>query len=150
MGSGGQSFGKSGRRGQSAGGSSISGQINSLKPLNDDANEVINPIPYSGENLSSRLQRLYGDLDADVKPEVQNVLVNGLKSVQDWVYKDRLKAIDKKYANMDDIVSGKNTGIVVLNYRGQNYVLDGNHRASIAMMRGVNVLRHACIIYDLI
>lgn len=62
--------------------------------------------------------------------------LSDLQTFQTWVGSDKVKDYIAKYAK--EGVGDLAKGIVVVRYKGKDWLADGNHRASALLLSGVN------------
>lgn len=97
----------------------------------------INPIPFVGAGRDMELEeKLDYDFYTKVTSRRQNVEVNvsDLKTLQPLVTQS---GVDRAMRGG----AGMNNPVKVVSYKGQLYVLDGNHRAALAKMRGDKTIK---------
>lgn len=106
------------------------------EPFTPDSDIKKNPIPFVGigndADLDAKLNYNYSTRVTNTRRDVE-VNVDDLKTLQPFVTQS---GVDRQLRG-----EGSRNSVKVVQYKGQMYVTDGNHRAAIAKMRGDKTIR---------
>lgn len=128
--------GRGGSSGMSSGGS-IQGKIDSM-PSTGFSSEKVNLLPMASENIIREASALFNRArkEGNVKYVDMEVNVKDLKTRQDWVDGEKLKSIaESTPGRVSGLATDYDGGIRALKYKGNLIVVDGNHRANLAILK---------------
>lgn len=99
----------------------------------------INLLPMASENDIKEASALFNKArrEGNVKYTEVEVDTKDLKTRQDWVDGDKLKSIaESTPGKVSGLATDYDGGIRALKYKGNLIVVDGNHRANLALLKG--------------
>jgi len=98
--------------------------------------------PLPGRNAGSwtdargEIEAILPAFDSLVRnAETRDMAFSKIKTYQTWVKTDRLAYVNDRWAEMSDKPLG-----VVVHHGGSNWLVDGNHRATVAKLRGQDTI----------
>lgn len=126
---------------------SIKDQIDSMAHYEDPDSPYfsedyykVNPIATADEDAIKKVNSIYNNMtDADdAKFQETTLDIDSLKSEQGFINAETLKSLVDSYGTdeVSGIATDDNTGIRVIKYNGEYIVIDGNHRANLALLKG--------------
>ena len=117
---------------------SIQNRIDSMRSTGF-GDEKVNLLPMASESVIKEASALFNKArrERNVKYVNTEVNVKDLKTRQDWVDGDKLKSIaESTPGRVSGLATDYDGGIRALKYKGNLIVVDGNHRANLALIKG--------------
>ena len=127
----------------------VSKEINALVNHKWGDGTKVTPFKYGNETELKEASKLYNKArkEGNINSAIQDVSLSKLETRQDWVEVDKLLAMNEKFKGLklDTIEESVTDSIKALEYNGHLYLIDGNHRATLAKLRGYDKLKMVVI-----